>query len=227
MAALDEFRAFENIASEYQQDRDARLRDLQSVGAQLEAETAKRTQLEKAVVNQKSELFKFKEHNSQLSKDLMKALKDLKDREWDVKQLESKQDKTIVEHVHVLEEAKRVTDKELVRAQAELEKRDAIIRSLQTTKQRRYEPQVLYDNEVSKSADWPKEKERLETKIADLERECEASSVAQSEQQSQIVSLHSQIRELRGVLDEAEVERTLLQKARRALQSELDSITYS
>lgn len=227
MSALDEYRAFESIASEYQQDRDALLLDLQSVRDQLETETAKRTQLEKAVVNQKAEHLKLKEHNSQLTKDLTKALKDLKDREWDVKQLESKQDKTIVEHVHVLEEAKRVTDKELVRAQAELEKRDVIIRSLQTTKQRRYEPQVLYDNEISKSAGWPKEKERLETKIAELERECEASSVAQSEQQAQIVSLQSQIRELRGVLDEAEVERTLLQKARRALQSELESMTYS
>ena len=42
---------------------------------------------------------------------------DLKSREWEVKQLESKQDKTIVEHVHFLEEAKRVTDRQLADAQ--------------------------------------------------------------------------------------------------------------
>jgi myosin protein heavy chain len=78
---------------------------------------------------------------------------------------------------------------------------------------------------MSKSTGWRKEKERLETKIVDLERACEASSGAQTEQQSQIVSLHSQVRELRSVLDEAEVERALLQKARRALQAELESVT--
>lgn len=71
---------------------------------------------------------------------------------------------------------------------------------------------------------WRKEKERLETKILDLERICSASSEAQIEQQSQIVSLQSQVGELRCVLDEAEVERTLLQKARRALQAELESL---
>lgn len=58
----------------------------------------------------------------------------------------------------------------------------------------------------------------------DLEKICEASKDSQTEQQSQIVSLHSRIRELRGVLDEAEVERALLQKARRALQAELESM---
>lgn len=104
------------------------------VRGQLENETAKRSQVEKMVFSQKTELSKLKEHSNKLAKDLSKALKDIKDREWEIKQLESKQDKTIVEHVHVLEEAKRVTDKELVRAQVELEKKDAIIRSLQSTK---------------------------------------------------------------------------------------------
>lgn len=52
----------------------------------------------------------------------------------------------------------------------------------------------------------------------------EASTAAQTEQQSQIVSLHSQVRELRGVLDDVEADRALLQKARRALQAELEGI---
>lgn len=69
-----------------------------------------------------------------------------------------------------------------------------------------------------------KEKERLETKIADITKAFEASSAAQAEQQSQIVALHSQVRELRGVLDDVEADRSLLQKARRALQAELEGI---
>lgn len=64
----------------------------------------------------------------------------------------------------------------------------------------------------------------METKIGDLEKVYEASTGAQAEQQAQIVALHSQVRELRGVLDDAEADRSLLQKARRALQAELETI---
>jgi len=86
------------------------------------------------------------------------------------------------------------------------------------------ELKLRYDDEVYNSGAWKKEKERMETKIRDLERAYEASTGGQSEQQAQIVALHSQVRELRAILDEAEADRALLQKARRALQSELDSI---
>jgi myosin heavy chain 9/10/11/14 len=64
----------------------------------------------------------------------------------------------------------------------------------------------------------------METKIIDITKAFEASSAAQAEQQSQIVSLHAQVRELRGVLDETEADRALLQKARRALKAELEGI---
>lgn len=60
----------------------------------------------------------------------------MKNREWEVKQLESRQDKTIVEHVHVLEEAKRVTDRQLQEAQIELQKQAVYIRSLEKAKAR-------------------------------------------------------------------------------------------
>lgn len=84
--------------------------------------------------------------------------------------------------------------------------------------------QLRYDDEIYNSGPWKKEKERMETKIGDLEKAYEASTGAQTEQQAQIVALHSQVRELRGVLDDAEADRGLLQKARRALQAELETI---
>jgi myosin protein heavy chain len=85
------------------------------------------------------------------------------------------------------------------------------------------ELQLRYDNEVYNSSGW-KEKERMETQIRDINKAYEASTAAQTEQQSQIVSLHSQVRELRSVLNDAEADRALLQKARRALQGELEAI---
>lgn len=86
------------------------------------------------------------------------------------------------------------------------------------------ELQLRYDDEVYNGGAWKKEKERMETKIQDLVKAYDSSTAAQTEQQSQIVSLHSQVRELRSVLNDAEADRALLQKARRALQAELESI---
>jgi myosin heavy chain 9/10/11/14 len=83
---------------------------------------------------------------------------------------------------------------------------------------------LQYDDEVYSGGTWKKEKERLETKIDDLNKAYEASTAAQAEQQTQIVNLHSQVRQLRGVLNDAEAERLMLQKARRALQAELEAI---
>ena len=330
--AQGKYQNFEDVVLEFQRDQETRLRELETARKQLEREAAKRAQLEKASSNQKAEIAKLKDHNAKLDRDLTNALNDLKAREWDVKQLLSKQDKTIVEHVHVLEEAKRVTDRLLQEAQLELRRNDKFIRSLQSAKtkmaseaedmavknerelrtkekevkmqqekvtqalldvekeqkgkeeaelqirrlqyelqqvhhhakdveaqllavqqskstlenevdrlageaenggslatmQRQYESydelQLQYDDEFFKNGGWRKEKERLKTKIADLEKLYEASTGAQTEQQSQIMALHSQVRELRGVLDDAEADRTLLQKARRALQGELEMI---
>ena len=84
--------------------------------------------------------------------------------------------------------------------------------------------QNRYDKERYESTAWKKEKERMEIKIRELERTNEASTGAQAEQQSQIVKLHSQVRDLRAALDEVNNERSVLQKARVALREELESI---
>lgn len=86
------------------------------------------------------------------------------------------------------------------------------------------ELQLRFDEEVYNGSAWKREKERMDTKIADLTKAYETSTAAQSDQQAQIVSLHSQVRELRGVLNDAEADRAMLQKARRSLQAELEGI---
>ena len=86
------------------------------------------------------------------------------------------------------------------------------------------ELQLRFDEEVYNGSAWKREKERMDTKIADLTKAYETSTAVQSDQQAQIVSLHSQVRELRGVLNDAEADRAMLQKARRALQAELEGI---
>ncbi|THH29323.1 hypothetical protein EUX98_g4864 [Antrodiella citrinella] len=420
-AAQTKYQDFEDVVLQLEREKAAHDRQLDTLRHQLDSETKKRTQVEHAVSTQKTEIVRLKDLNVKLNRELNKAFDDLKAREWEVKQLEAKQDKTIVEHVHVLEEAKRVTDGLLAAAQATLREQSAYIRSLENNKKRligeaedanrereraqlelrnkvklqarlqeletnssasstihlelqevvesyktktdsylkkaeeaevaktkaqraeqsvrralsdaekahsstvaeknvladklkvaearirdlqhrleaegressdldvlrqrlteemederkqhqqdlaerdftadqtrkKYqtelaqlseelqsqrdtmsrlreetrnirsdydELQLRYDDEVYNGGAWKKEKERLETKIQDLNKAYESSAAAQTEQQSQIVSLHSQVRELRSVLNDAEADRALLQKARRALQAELESI---
>ncbi|KAF8191360.1 nonmuscle myosin heavy chain b [Pholiota molesta] len=132
--AKDKFRDFEDIVLNFERDQEARVTELDTARKQLESESARRVQLEKTTSTQKAELATVKERNANLEKELNKTKTDLKAREWDVKQLLSKQDKTIVEHVHVLEEAKRVTDKQLQEAQLELKRNNAYILSLRQSK---------------------------------------------------------------------------------------------
>ncbi|KZT64665.1 nonmuscle myosin heavy chain b [Daedalea quercina L-15889] len=130
-AMQSKFEDSEDVVLQLEREKGAHDRQLETLKKQLSDESARRSQLEKAASSQKQEIARLKDVNSKLDRELNKALSDLKAREWEVKQLEARQDKTIVEHVHVLEEAKRVTDRQLQDAQAELQAREAYIRSLE------------------------------------------------------------------------------------------------
>ncbi|KNZ77855.1 Myosin-11 [Termitomyces sp. J132] len=135
-SAQAKYQDFEDVVLEFQRTQDSHTRQLETMRKQLEEESAKRSKLEQITSKQKAELGKLKDIKIKMDRELNKALDDLKAREWEVKQLVSKQDKTIVEHVHVLEEAKRVTDNQLKEARLELEKNAAYIRSLVQAKTR-------------------------------------------------------------------------------------------
>ncbi|CAK5274213.1 unnamed protein product [Mycena citricolor] len=340
--AQSKYHEIEDVMLQMERDKGATDRQLESLRKQLEAESAKRAKLEKAAASHHQEVTQLKEKNGQLDGELGKALNHVKALETEAKQFESKHHTTIVEHVHVLEEAKRVTDRELADAKAEVERNKAYIKSLEKAKQRltgetedliretereRIELQTkertvraqeekmskalanadrdrkdkdaaelqarrlqidlqsmqrqiddlttqLNEHRQSRSKldsdldqlidgsggpqismarrvaqlegqivnagvskvgprfdpegmqDWRKQKDQMQAKLEDVTRAFEASKAAQTEQRSQIQTLHSQVRELRGVLDDAEADRMLLQKARRALQAELETIKH-
>ena len=119
-----------------EREKNAQDRQVDTLKQQLHAETAKYAQLEKVASRQKAELIQLQDKNANFDREVNKLLTELKRSEWEVKQLESRQDKTIVEHVHVLEEAKRVTDRQLADAQKELESQAVYIRSLEKAKAR-------------------------------------------------------------------------------------------
>ncbi|KAG1740928.1 P-loop containing nucleoside triphosphate hydrolase protein [Suillus lakei] len=370
-AAQTKYNEIEDAILQMERDAHAGERQLETLKKQLESESAKCKDLQHVMLAQRKE---YQERIATYDHDLNKAITDLKNREWELKQMESKQDKTIVEHVYVLEKAKKVTDQQLREAQEQLQKDAVYIRSLEKAKasltrevedfargggvdqaerrasekaakfleekankvlasaeakakteraessvrralsdlekthsdlvaekrtleerfqdtQRRLreleysnckmnvssyqkdlaerdfaadqtrkkyqaaelaqlseemqaqrdtmtrlrednrkihsdydELQLRFDDEVYNGGAWNREKDRMETKIADLTKAFESSTTAQSDQQAQIVSLHSQVRELRSVLNDAEADRAMLQKARRSLQAELEGI---
>lgn len=211
-----------------EREKSASDRQLETSRKQLEAESSKRTQLEQLASRQKTELVQLRDRTTKYDRELNKVLTDLKNREWDVKQLESKQDKTIVEHVHVLEEAKRVTDRQLAEAQAELQKNAAYIRSLEKSKTRlageaedlvrQTERERLELRSKEKAAKAQEEKAALA--LADFQNERrakEAAELATRRLQSDLKNSQSQV---------SDVSQQLLavQRAKQNLETELERL---
>lgn len=163
-----------------------------------------------------------------MNKELNKALDDLKAREWEVKQLEARQDKTIVEHVHVLEEAKRVTDGQLKDAQEELRKQTAYIRSLEKSKTRlateaedmirekeRAEAEFRSQNKVIRA-----QEEKTNRALKDLESEKHAREVAEA----QIRKLQRELEFSKTQVSDVSHQLATTQKAKDNLESELEKL---
>jgi myosin heavy chain 9/10/11/14 len=127
---------FEDAVLQIEREKASWVRQMESVRKQVEAETSRRTQVEQGAKLQHHEATQLKEQFAKLELEHKKTLDDLHQRDWEVSQLRSKQDKTIVEHVHVLEEAKRVTDRQLALAQQELKDLTAYVKSLEKAKTR-------------------------------------------------------------------------------------------
>ena len=78
-----------------------------------------------------------------------------------------------------------------------------------------------WDDEVLNSSTWAKEKSRLEMTLQDLSTSREEAVNAHNEAQGKIVSLLSQVRNLRTSVDDVGAERDMLQKEKRSLEARL------
>lgn len=78
-----------------------------------------------------------------------------------------------------------------------------------------------WDDEVLNSSTWAKEKSRLEMTLQDLSCSREEAVAAHNDAQSKIVSLLSQIRDLRTSMEDVSAERDLLVKDKRGLEARL------
>ncbi len=78
-----------------------------------------------------------------------------------------------------------------------------------------------WDDEVLNSSTWAKEKSRLEMTLQDLSSSREEAVDAHNDAQGKIVSLLSQVRNLRTSVDDVAAERDMLLKEKRSLEARL------
>ena len=203
-------------------------RQLEQGRKQLEAESAKYKQLHQVATNQKRELTLGQDRLSKMDAALNKALTDLKNKEWEIKQLESRQDKRIVEHVHVLEKAKRVTDQQLKDAQEELQKNTVYIRSLEKAKLAltREAEDFVRENKMEQVELRAIEKtaraneERAFKALAALESERKAREVAESGNRRLQADLGSVKAELEATRDQL----SAVQRSKDSLEADLSKL---
>uniref|UniRef100_A0A8H8CJM1 Nonmuscle myosin heavy chain b n=1 Tax=Psilocybe cubensis TaxID=181762 RepID=A0A8H8CJM1_PSICU len=224
-AAQDKYRNFEDVVLDFQREQESRTKELDTVRKQLETEIAKRTQLEKTVSTQKAEVIKLKDRNTKLEKDLNTTIRELKDRQFEVKQLESKQDKTIVEHVYVLEEAKRVTDRQLQEARSELEKQAAHIKSLQMARKQWGQDIDDINHQHAKEIRAKEQEAKLHEKRADEQAALfEKEMRAKQEAELQVHRVQTELDKTRQREQDLNEQLIAAQRSKAALEGELDRL---
>ncbi|CAD6910753.1 unnamed protein product [Tilletia controversa] len=112
------------------------------LAVELSAETKRRELAESKTKSHIQAHDILQQHMTVRDKELAKLREELKQANAEMKRLQSMQSKTIVEHVHVLEEAKRYTDRQLAEAQAKLQELAQYTRTLEKSKAR-----LISDNE--------------------------------------------------------------------------------
>ncbi|KAH7919841.1 nonmuscle myosin heavy chain b [Leucogyrophana mollusca] len=216
---------FEDTVLQLERDAQAHERQLEASRRQLESESAKCKQLQQVISHQKGELAQSKDRLAKFDAELNKALTDLKNREWDVKQLESRQDRTIVEHVHVLEKAKRVTDQQLKDAHEELQKNAVYIRSLEQAKKALARDLEDFTRETKLEQVGLRAAEKV-VKVQE-EKATRALSAAETERKAkEAAELHCrrlqvELNDARGELETTQHNLTVAQRSKENLESEL------
>jgi myosin protein heavy chain len=103
---------------------------------QLSEESAKRQHFEQQLLDSQVELAEHRNATVQAERDILKFQGDIKVRDDEIALLRSRENKTIVEHVHVLEKAKKFSDIQLANQVAENQRLNSVLKQMEATKNR-------------------------------------------------------------------------------------------
>lgn len=201
---------------------------METIKTQLEQETTRRVQAEQSASQNTTELARFKDRVIKFERDLAKAQSDLQTRDWEVKQLKANQNKTIVEHVHVLQEAKKRTDIQLAETQQELLKEQARVKSLEKTKARlmgeaedaarQAEKELVALRNKEKNVKSYEEKATKAITDAERERKLRETTELQTRR------LQTELRDTQNHLMEMEQQLRTAQQTKDTLEAEISSL---
>ncbi|KAG5519882.1 hypothetical protein PMAC_000159 [Pneumocystis sp. 'macacae'] len=190
------------------------------------SETFARSQLkdaEETISKMLGERKEMEEHFDLLQKQI---------RELEAKELEiykGRRQKELEDREYFLEQTRKKYQRELSGISNELQiERENSIQVLSENKQLREtleKLQLNWDTEVLNNSSWEREKTRLESSVQDLTKAYQEAIDVQQETQEQVVSLFSQIRTMRISMDELEVEKSQLQKDKKALELKISEIS--
>ena len=209
-------------ASRAEQSARAQARDSEETCAAIMAE---RQQVDATIEDLQRQNQRFEEKVEDLSADLDGALQAKKRLQHELEDYRSQRAVDIEDKETSMEQTRKKYQNEFSTLTNELEiERGNVIHVRSENSRMRDELEELrskWDDEVLNSSTWAKEKSRLEMTLTDLASSREEAVTAHNNAQSKIVSLLSQVRELRTSVDDVAAERDLVRNEKRSLEARL------
>ena len=186
---------------------------------------AERKQIDTLVEDLQRQNQNYEEKVEDLATDLESAIQAKKRLQHELEDYRSQRAIDVEDKESSMEQTRRKYQNEFSTLTNELEiERENVIHVRSDNTRLRDELEELrskWDDEVLNSSSWAKEKSRLELTLKDLSSSREEAVNAHNEAQSKIISLLSQVRNLRTSIDDVAAERDMLQKEKRGVEARL------
>lgn len=209
-------------ASRAEQSAKAQAKESEDTYASIMAE---RKQMDSLVEDLQRQNQHYEEKVEDLAADLDAALQAKKRLQHELEDYRSQRAMDVEDKEASMEQTRRKYQNEFSTLTNELEiERENVIHVRSENTRIRDELEELrskWDDEVLNSSSWAKEKSRLEMTLQDLSSSREEAINAHNDAQGKIVSLLSQVRNLRTSMDDVAAERDILQKEKRGLEARL------
>ncbi|RQM07465.1 hypothetical protein DH86_00002886 [Scytalidium sp. 3C] len=168
----------------------------------------------------------LEERLEDLSSDLESAMQARKRLQHELEDYRSQRERDIEDKESSIEQTRKKYQAEFAALTNELDiaREEKLFKQAEVTRLREEldELRSKWDDEVLNSSTWSKEKARMESTLSDITASRDEAVNAHNEAQGKIVSLLSQVRNLRSSVDDVTAERDLLQREKRGLEARLE-----
>ncbi|KAJ9310148.1 hypothetical protein DTO217A2_434 [Paecilomyces variotii] len=186
---------------------------------------AERKQMDALVEDLQRQTQSYEEKIEDLSADLEGALQAKRRLQNELEDYRNQRAMDIEDKEASLEQTRKKYQMEFSSLTNELEiERENVLHAREETARLREELDDLrskWDNEVLNSSTWAKEKARLEMTLQDVSTSRDEAVAAHNDAQAKVVSLLSQVRNLRTSVDDVSAERDMLLKEKKMLEARL------